>query len=104
MAWLSSVTSANTKIVGSNPYYQYLFSSIAGYLNRRLVTHTETHYVGLTEAAADSQVTASLAVSGVQAVKKQRIDDSGQYMVVEEKETYGAWEYVSTITPVGPPP
>lgn len=102
MAWLSSVDANNTIVVQTNSFWQRYFFSGDGYMIRRLATRTETHYVGLTSAAADTQVTTSLAVSGVQSVQKQRDGDAGAYRVVEEKETYGEWEHEEVIEPVGP--
>lgn len=103
MAWLSSVTADNTIVTDKNQYVQYLFSSIAGYLNKRAVTRTTTQYVGLTSAAADTQLATSAATSGCVSATKSKQNDAGAYMVTEEIETYGAWEYDSTVTPVGPP-
>jgi hypothetical protein len=103
MAWLSEVTAGNTIITNSSSYYQRYFFQTSGYMIRRLATRTETNYVGLTSAAADTQVTTSLAVSGVQSVTKQRENDAGAYRVIEDKETYGAWEYEETVEPVEPP-
>jgi hypothetical protein len=103
MAWLSSVTGDNTIVVQTNAYTQRYFYPISGIMIRRVVTRTETHYVGLTSAAADTQVTTSLAVSGVQSVQKQRDGDAGAYRVIEEKETYVDWEYEETVTEIEPP-
>lgn len=103
MAWLSSVTGANTIVAQKTYYTQRYFYSVSGYMIKRVVTRTETHYVGLTSAAADTQVTTSLAVSGVQSVQKQRDGDADAYRVIEEKETFGAWEYEETVTEIPPP-
>ena len=103
MAWLSSVSADNTIVTDETQYVQKLFSSIAGYLNKRTVTRTTTQYVGLTSAAADTQLTTSAGTAGCISAKKSKQNDAGAYMVTEEIETYGAYEYDSTITPVPPP-
>jgi len=98
MAWLASTTGIVTSSV---PYYRRIIYWPSGYVVKRLETRTTTEYRGLTSAGADSQVTASLAVSGVLAVRKD-LREGGQCVVTEEKETYGAWEYDETYAEVGP--
>jgi hypothetical protein len=98
MSWLATTTGI---ITSSVPYYAKIIFWPSGYVIKRLVTRTTTEYRGLTSAGADSQVTTSLAVSGVLSVRKD-LREGGQCVVTEEKETYGAWEYDETYAEVGP--
>ncbi len=100
MAW--SATPLATVITESVEYVQRIFWPISGYVSKRSVTRTTTEYRGLTDAGATTQRGTSAAVAGCVNAVKVRVDDSGQYKVVEEKETYGAWEYDSTFTEVAP--
>ena len=98
MAWLSETTGIVTSRV---PYIARIIYWPSGYVVKRLVTRITTEYRGLTEAGAGTQETASLEVSGVLSVRTD-LREGGQYVVVEEKETYGEWAYDETYAEVGP--
>jgi hypothetical protein len=97
MAWLSSVTADNTIVQSVIEYVQRLFWSADGLLQKRTVTRTVTHYVGLTSAAASTQLTASAGTAGCVNAEKQRENDAGAYRVIEELEEYGEWEFEETV-------
>ena len=99
MAWLASTTGIETD---KKVYIQRIFYVSSGYVCKRTATRTTKEYRGLTSAGADSQVTTSAGTAGCLNANKVRVDDSGQYKVVEEIETYGAWAYDETYSEVGP--
>jgi hypothetical protein len=91
MAWLATATG----IVTSETKYIERAWSVGGLpstIYKREVTRTTTEYRGLTDAGATSQLTTSAAKDGIQSARKDRADNSGQYVVTEELETYAAWE------------
>ena len=64
------------------------------------MTRTTKEYRGLTDAGATTQLGTSAALAGCVNANKVLVDASGQYMVVEEVETYGAWAYDETYSEV----
>lgn len=103
MAWLSSVSADNTIIVSEVEYVQRVIYALTGYVCKRTVSRTETHYVGLTSAAASTQLSTSAGTAGCVSARKEQENSAGAYRVVEEIETYGEWEYDETWTEEGPP-
>lgn len=103
MAWLTSVTETNTIVITSRKYTERIFWQGSGYVNKRAVEITTTHYVGLTKAAADSYVSSHSGDTGVQDMYAERVGDGGEYRVVANVVTVGAWEYDAEWTEEGPP-
>ena len=100
MAWLSSATAYYE--TDKTEYVERLCFWPSGYVIKRTVTRTTTVFVGMTSAAADTQLTTSAGTAGCVSARKDRENDAGAYRVTQEIETYGAWAYEETFAEVGP--
>jgi hypothetical protein len=91
MAWLSAASAAGT-IIERDTQNIERYQAIPG----KTIEYTRTHsfivtrYVGLTKAAADSQLTTSAAKANCTDAHLE-YQGAGQYHVVETIETWGTW-------------
>lgn len=93
MGWLTGHTAANKINISERVDKEPASIAAAGGMTGwdRSVTNTVYHYVGMTEAATDTALTAiNDPDNGVYAVK-QREGAGGNYMLVVTTVTYGAW-------------
>ena len=89
MAWLTEYSATNKINDSARDYIESLY--FGGQTWTRTVTVGEYSYVGMTESAADSCVTA-LNNPPEATASKQRENAAGAYMVKVSGITYGAWE------------
>jgi len=76
-------------ILGQDEEYEYYWNNATKY--RRLITLKRAVWRGLSRAGS----LAKAATPGWRITARNRVDESGQYHVAEEKKTEGSWEVVS---------
>lgn len=94
MGWDATGVRVETSVTDTYEYRDFL--TMAGDVvigidpKKRTVKVERAEYRGLTKDGATSKT----ATSGWTIVQRDRVDDSGQWRVTEEKTTLGSWEDV----------
>jgi hypothetical protein len=94
MAWSGTVGTNETINAGSRIVVETRDLFVGGSWSgqqRRVNTLSTTRYVGLTAECAGSYLTQNGTDGSIQDMTSERVDDSGQYVVVKVTIEYGTW-------------